>query len=63
MAGDLPSPDEELHKVAERVGEEFRKSLAVITDPELVPYRSAQVDALYDLLSRGIIEPGPGAFA
>lgn len=57
-----PSPDIRLHELAEKVGTEFRKALNARTDG-LTPYSADQVDAIYDLLARGVIEVGPGAFA
>jgi hypothetical protein len=57
------SVETRLREVAECIGAEFRKTVAVIRqqrgNPELVGYDSEQVDVLYELLARGVIEVGP----
>jgi hypothetical protein len=55
------SMDARLHEIAERVAEEFRASLRQQPGLRLVPFEKSHVDALHDLLRRGVIEVGPGA--
>jgi hypothetical protein len=66
MAGAIAVPEMassygQLREVAEVVGREFRKELALVQRDPLVRYDPDAVDAIYALLHRGVIEVGPGA--
>jgi len=61
-----PSSDIRVREIAELIGTQFReilsRTLLAQGKDSLVPYSSAQVDAIYDLLCRGVIEPGTAVF-
>jgi hypothetical protein len=57
-----PSPEIRLREIAEAVSGELRKNLARRGVEWSDRFGPDVADAFYDLLSRGVIEAGPGAF-